>query len=119
MLTRPAYLLRVEEAALLVGAVALYWQMHFSWLLFAVLFLVPDLFMVGYLANPRVGAAIYNLAHWLVGPVVMFALGYGMGRRPLMAIGIIWLSHIALDRMLGFGLKYPAAFKDTHLQRVG
>ena len=36
MLTRPSYLLRLEETALLVGAVALYWQMHFSWVLFAV-----------------------------------------------------------------------------------
>ncbi|MGA7157100.1 MAG: DUF4260 domain-containing protein [Acidobacteriaceae bacterium] len=119
MLTRPGYLLRMEEAALLVGSLALYWQMHFSWLLFAVLFLVPDLFMVGYLANPKVGAAMYNLAHFVVGPAIVFAAGYWLGRRGLMAVGIIWFSHIAMDRMLGFGLKYPGAFKDTHLQHVG
>jgi hypothetical protein len=119
MLTRPSYLLRVEETALLFGAVALYWQMHFSWVLFAVLFLAPDLFMVGYLANPRVGAAVYNLGHVVAVPLVVFALGWWLGRRGWMAVGIIWFSHIALDRLLGFGLKYPGAFKDTHLQHVG
>ena len=31
---------------------------------------------------------------------------------------IVWAAHIGADRMLGFGLKYPTAFKDTHLQRV-
>jgi hypothetical protein len=119
MLTRPSYLLRVEEAALLAGAVVLYGQMHFSWLLFAALFLAPDLFMVGYLTNPRVGAAMYNLGHVVAAPLVMFALGWWLGRRGLIAVGIIWFSHIALDRLLGFGLKYPGAFKDTHLQHVG
>jgi hypothetical protein len=119
MLTRPLYLLRVEETALLLGAVALYWQMHFSWVLFAVLFLAPDLFMVGFLAGPKVGAAIYNFGHLVVWPLIAFAVGYGTGRRVWMAVGIIWFAHIAMDRMLGFGLKYPGAFKDTHLQHVG
>lgn len=26
--------------------------------------------------------------------------------------------HIGFDRALGYGLKYPTGFKDTHLQRV-
>lgn len=29
-----------------------------------------------------------------------------------------WLAHIGADRLLGYGLKYPSSFKDTHLQRV-
>ncbi len=119
MLTRPSYLLRAEEVALTVGAVALYWQMHFSWVLFAVLFLVPDLFMVGFLAGPKVGAAIYNFGHLLVWPVIAFAVGWWLGRNLWEAVGIIWFAHIALDRMLGFGLKYPGEFKDTHLQHLG
>jgi hypothetical protein len=119
MLTRPSYLLRIEEASLLVGAVVLYGHMHFSWLLFGVLFLAPDLFMLGYLANPRVGTALYNLGHLVFVPLAVFALGFGLGRRGWMAVGIIWFSHIAFDRLLGYGLKYPGAFKDTHLQHVG
>jgi hypothetical protein len=33
-------------------------------------------------------------------------------------IALIWLAHIGADRLLGYGLKYPTAFKDTHLSRV-
>ena len=118
MLTRPAWLLRVEEACLLASAVLLYSHLHFSWLLFAVLFLAPDLFMVGFLANPRVGSALYNLGHWLLLPLALFAVGYWTGRSVAIAIEIIWFSHIAFDRALGYGMKYPTFFKDTHLQHI-
>jgi hypothetical protein len=119
MLTRPAWLLRVEEACLLAAAVWLYVHLHFSWLLFVVLFLAPDLFMVGFLANARLGSAIYNLGHWLLLPLGLLALGYATGRPVAMAVAIIWFSHIAFDRALGYGLKYPTFFKDTHLQHIG
>lgn len=118
MLTRPALLLRIEEAALLTAAILLYAHLHFSWWLFAALFLAPDLSMLGYLANPRVGSAIYNLGHFLFVPLALFAVGVGNGRPLLTAIAIIWFSHIAFDRLLGYGLKYPAHFKDTHLQHI-
>jgi hypothetical protein len=118
MLIRPAWLLRVEEAGLLVAAVWLYAHLHFSWLLFVLLFLVPDLFMLGFLANPRVGAAIYNLGHWLLWPLALFAAGFAAGRNALEAIGLIWFSHITFDRALGYGMKYPTFFKDTHLQHI-
>lgn len=117
MLTRPAILLRVEEVSLLAAALVLYGHLHLSWLLFAWLFLAPDLFMLGYITNPRTGAALYNLGHSLTVPIGLLAAAWFTGRATLMAIAIIWFSHIAFDRMLGYGLKYPAAFKLTHLQR--
>jgi hypothetical protein len=118
MFTRPALLLRVEEACLLIAALLVYAHMHFSWPLFAALFLAPDLFMLGYLANPRFGAALYNLAHVLFLPLGLSAVAFATSRPHLTAISIIWFSHIAFDRLLGYGLKYPAHFKDTHLQHV-
>jgi hypothetical protein len=118
MLTRPAWLLRVEEAALLTAAVLLYAHFHFSWLLFAVLFFAPDLFMLGYLANPRLGAGLYNLGHFLFVPITLLAVTLATAQPLLAAIAIIWFSHIAFDRLLGYGLKYPAHFKDTHLQHI-
>ena len=118
MLMRPALLLRVEEAGLLTGAVLLYAHFHFSWLLFAVLFLAPDLFMLGYLLNARVGSVLYNLGHTLVVPLLLFLVGYVRQLPLLLAIALIWAGHIALDRLLGYGLKYPTQFKDTHLQHV-
>lgn len=117
MLTRPAWLLRLEEAGLLTAVVLGYAHFHFSWVLFGVLFLA-DLFMLGYLANPRVGAALYNLRHFLLLPIALFVVGYGAHRPLPMAIAIIWFSHISFDRMLGYGLKYPTQFKDTHLQHL-
>ncbi len=118
MLNRPVWLLRVEEGCLLAASVWLYADLHYSWMLFAVLFLAPDLFMLGFLVSARLGAASYNLGHWLPLPLVLFAVGYGAGRRELMAIAIIWFAHIAFDRALGYGMKYPTFFKDTHLQRL-
>ena len=36
----------------------------------------------------------------------------------LLAYALIWISHIGFDRLLGYGLKYPTQFRDTHLQHV-
>jgi hypothetical protein len=111
-------LLRVEEACLLVATIALYHYFHFSWVLFAALFLAPDLFMLGYLLNPRTGAALYNLGHTLLVPLAVLFVALSTQRPLLLAIAIIWAAHIAFDRLLGYGLKYPTHFKDTHLQRI-
>jgi Domain of unknown function (DUF4260) len=115
---RPAAMLRVEGATLLATSVLLYWLNGGSWVMFALLLFVPDLSMLGYLAGTRVGAATYNVFHAypLPGGVAMLGL---IGGSPLaVAVALIWLAHIGLDRMLGYGLKYPTEFKDTHLGRV-
>ena len=118
MLTRPSALLRTEETALLLASLFAYQHLHYSWLLFAILFLTPDLFMLGYLLNPRVGAATYNLAHTLTLPLSLLLLSY-LQHWPLApSIALIWTAHIAFDRLLGYGLKYPTFFKDTHLQHI-
>ena len=116
MFVRPALLLRIEEAFLLAAAVLLYEHLRCSWLLFAVLFFAPDLFMLGYLANPRVGAALYNFGHAIFVPLALLAVASVTNKPLLVAIAIIWFSHIAFDRLLGYGLKYPSAFNDTHLR---
>jgi hypothetical protein len=87
-------------------------------LLFAVLFLVPDISMLGYLRNPRLGSSLYNLGHAIFLPISLFLHAFATQHQLEMAIGIIWFAHIAWDRMLGYGLKYPTHFKDTHLQHV-
>ncbi len=35
------------------------------------------------------------------------------------AVGALWALHIGADRALGFGLKLPSGFADTHLGRIG
>ena len=115
---RPRVLLRLEGAAVLALAVAGYWATGGNWWLFALLLLAPDLARLGYLAGNRVGAATYNLAHTYTLPLAL--LGYGLwGASPLaLSLALIWLAHIGMDRMVGYGLKYAGGFKDTHLGRV-
>ncbi len=117
-LARPAWLLRLEGAAVLALAIALYWHAGGSWLLFALLLLAPDLSMLGYLVGPRLGAACYNLIHSYVLPLLLFAYGWFTDGSPATWLALIWLAHIGMDRSIGYGLKYATAFKDTHLQRV-
>jgi Domain of unknown function (DUF4260) len=118
MLNKPRVLLHMEGAFVLLLSVLLYKQIHASWLLFFVLILAPDLFMLGYLLNVRVGAALYNLVHTYVGPLVLAAVSTFVKYPLLLPLSLIWVAHLGMDRMLGFGLKYPTHFRDTHLQHV-
>ena len=118
MLTKPAVLLRTEGIAILVVSVLLYRHIHAGWALFAILFLAPDLSFLGYLLSARAGAALYNLAHTLTSPCLLLAAGFLMSQPRFLSLVLIWAAHIGFDRLLGYGLKYPSSFKNTHLQRV-
>ena len=118
MLTRPRWLLHVEGAATLGLSLFFYARGHFGWGLYALLFFAPDLSMLGYLANARVGSALYNLIHTSTIPLCGLLVGIAVPEPRLVPFLLIWISHIGLDRMLGYGLKYPTQFRDTHLQRV-
>lgn len=114
----PRALLRLEGLAVLVAALVLYFHADFGWILLIVLFLAPDLSMLGYLAGPAVGAATYDAVHTYVPPVVLGVVGVLTDADIALEIGLIWLAHLGIDRALGYGLKYPTGFRDTHLQRV-
>lgn len=103
-------------AGLLVAALAAPGWGALVWL--AILF-APDLTMLGYLAGPRVGTMVYNLGHLYALPVLLMALGVALGSTGLIAGGGLWLAHIGIDRALGYGLKLPSGFRDTHLGRIG
>ena len=111
----PNLILRAEGLAVLVVAAWAYASTGESWWPFAGLILAPDLATLGYLRGPSVGAAVYNAAHTYLTPLGLLALGH-LGAAPAFtAVGLIWAATIGLDRMLGYGLKYPWAFKATHL----
>lgn len=101
-------LLRLEGLALLAAALFAYARLDGDWRLFALLFLAPDLSFAGYLSGPRAGAAFYNAAHSTIGALALAAAGR-------FGLAAIWLAHIGFDRALGYGLKYPDAFRHTHL----
>jgi len=77
--------------------------------------LAPDIAMTGYLAGTRPGARLYNLTHATPLPAVMLGVGYRQADRPVMALALVWLAHIGLDRLFGTGLKYNDRFTHTHL----
>jgi hypothetical protein len=118
MLARPAILLRIEGAAMFACSLLLYRFIGARWPVFFVLFLWPDVFMVGYLVNAKFGARLYNVVHADALPLALAAVSVGLGQSGLLIFALIWLAHIGADRALGYGLKYPTFFKDTHLQRV-
>ena len=75
--------------------------------------------MLGYLAGSRLGSYTYNAVHTPVAPAILAgALLLRHASSHAFLFPCIWFAHIGLDRLLGYGLKYPSAFKDTHLHRV-
>lgn len=114
----PSWLLRLEGAVVAAAAIALYAYVDGSWWLFLALALVPDLSMLGYIAGPAVGAVAYDLVHTYALPVVLAAVGVLADAELAVQVGLVWITHIGIDRLLGYGLKYPSGFKNTHLQRV-
>jgi len=113
----PRVLLRLEAAALLAASLVAYAHLGAGWGMFAALLLVPDLSLLGYLAGARTGAIVYNAAHSSLGPALLAATGLVV--PAVLPFAAIWLAHVGMDRMLGYGLKYGTAFGDTHLGRVG
>lgn len=111
-------LLHVEGAAVLALSLFFYGYSEFSWILFFILLLVPDVSMVGYLLNNKVGSILYNFFHTYTIPMAIITFGFIVSNQTVLAVGLIWSAHIGMDRMVGYGLKYPTEFKDTHLNRV-
>jgi hypothetical protein len=132
----PRILLRVEGAAVLVVATMAYAHTGRGWLLYLLLFFVPDVSFAAYALGPRIGAFGYNLLHSYALPLLALAAalaGRATGADVAVqvpwwgwhditglaaAVSLVWLAHIGFDRMLGYGLKYPTGFKDTHLGRL-
>lgn len=119
VLTNPVTLQRLEGLVLFLGGIYAWIVLGGVWWLFLLLLLTPDISMVGYMVNARVGAAIYNLVHSYPFPALSLVLGLWLSIPVLTFAGILVLAHIGWDRMLGYGLKLPSSFQDTHLGRIG
>lgn len=115
----PRVLLRIEGVVLLAVSVFMYARYGEEWWLFALVFLAPDIGMLGYLADSRVGATTYNLLHTYLGPAILLVGGI-VAESPLTySVAIVWFAHIGFDRALGYGLKYGDGFNHTHLGSIG
>lgn len=112
-------LLRLEGAAILALAVGVYLGYGGNVWLLIPLILAVDVSMVGYLSSPRVGAITYNALHSWVPGFAVLGVGLLAASDRAMIAGAVLVAHVGMDRMLGYGLKYPTSFADTHLGRIG
>lgn len=111
-------MLRAEGLVVGVAGLVGYAQLGGDWLWLVPLLLVPDLSLLGYLAGPAVGALVYDLTHNLVLGIGLVAVGLGLGVAGPAVLGSVLVAHVGLDRLVGYGLKHPTGFRDTHLQRA-
>jgi hypothetical protein len=113
-------LLRLEGLIVAAISAALYARSGASWWLFAALWLAPDLSMLGYVGGqPCWGARVYNAFHTYLLPGMLALAALVLHARGLEPIALIWINHIGVDRLLGFGLKYGEGFGFTHLGVMG
>ena len=112
-------LLRIEELLFFGLALALFIPLEYPGWLYAVFFLAPDLGMLGYLWDPRVGAWTYNLLHHKGIAITLYILGTMMKLPQLQFAGLVVLGHSSVDRVFGYCLKFTDSFQNTHLGSIG
>lgn len=112
-------ILRLEELLQFGLSIFLFDQLSYPWWMYAAFFLAPDLSMIGYLINTRVGAILYNLFHHKGIAIVIYLVGAYLVAPQLLFAGALLYGHSSFDRILGYGLKYNDDFKNTHLGWIG
>ena len=114
-ITEPVIQRRLEALAVMLAAMYVYQYMGYSWMMFALLFFVPDLSLFSYVKGPQVGQVVYNTLHCFTWPILLGIYAYFNAETTLQAIALIWLSHCAFDRAIGWGLKYNDSFCSTDM----
>jgi hypothetical protein len=102
-----------QTALSIVGIYRLHTGIAWWWLL--LLFFSPDISMLGYLVNTKMGAICYNVFHHKLLAVAMIIIGFVGENQNAMLIGLLLYGHASFDRIMGYGLKHFDAFKHTHL----
>jgi hypothetical protein len=112
-------LLKLEELFMFALSIFFFTKLDFAWWWYPALLFTPDLSMLGYFVSPQVGAATYNFIHNKALGIGIFVLGVILVNQPLQLAGLILFGHSSMDRILGYGLKYPDSFQHTHLGMIG
>jgi hypothetical protein len=112
-------IIKLEEFSMFLFGIFLFSQLHFAWWWFLALILLPDISMIGYLINNKIGAVCYNIVHHKGIALAIYISGYYLDTEILQLIGIILFAHSSMDRTMGYGLKYFEGFKFTHLGVIG
>ena len=112
-------LIKLEEAFMFGLSIFLFSKLDYAWWWYPVLIFAPDLSMLGYIFNTRLGAVTYNFIHHKALGIGLFILGVVLADQFLQLTGLILFGHSSMDRALGYGLKYPDSFQNTHLGVIG
>ncbi len=113
------YLLKVEELFMFGLSIYAFSKLNYAWWWYPVLLFTPDLSMLGYLLNPRIGARTYNFVHLKALGITIYVTGAVIANPLLQLVGLILFGHSSMDRVMGYGLKYSDSFQHTHLGRIG
>ncbi len=112
-------MLKLEELFLFGVSIYLFTRLDLAWWMFPLFLFTPDLSMLGYLISPRVGAWTYNFIHHKAFGISVYILGIILVNPVLQFAGLILFGHSSMDRVMGYGLKYPDSFQHTHLGMIG
>jgi hypothetical protein len=108
-------MIKLEELGLFIFGIYLFNQLNYQWWWFLALILAPDISMIGYLGNNKIGAVCYNIFHHRGIAIIVYLSGIFFSNAMVQLTGIILFSHASMDRIFGYGLKYETGFKFTHL----
>jgi hypothetical protein len=123
-----ATLLRAEEAAKALVFGFVLWAGWYGWGPVLAGLILPEVALAFYALGPAAGSRAYNVTHSYLFPIALFALSALLARlfpppylvaTPLGLAAVAAALNIALNRMLGSGLKSPLGFRETHLGRIG
>ncbi|WP_411830172.1 DUF4260 domain-containing protein [Paenibacillus alba] len=112
-------MVRIENGFAFALSFYIYMHLNFPIWLFFVLLVVPDITMIGYAINKKIGAIVYNFGHTFILPLLLALCYLYFSKDYLLIISITWIAHICMDRVIGAGLKYQdSSFTKTHIQRL-
>lgn len=112
-------LIKSEELAMFLFTGFLFWNTDFAWWCFPALLLIPDISMIGYAINNKIGAYLYNFVHHKGLALLAYIVGFVMESPATELAGIILFAHSSMDRLFGYGLKHVSSFRHTHLGKIG
>jgi Domain of unknown function (DUF4260) len=112
-------LLKLEELAMFFASIYALHYLQVSWWWYLIVFVGPDISMIGYFAGNKVGAACYNLFHHKGIAIAILMTGIFLSNWNMEVIGMVLFGHSSLDRFAGYGLKYNEGFKFTSLGKIG
>ena len=123
-------LLKLEELAQFLFCLGWLVVAQLPWWCYVLLLVGPDISMLGYLVNTRVGAFAYNLFHHKgMALLILTAAAYSdlstvfhvrtQAELGSLVVGVILYGHASMDRIFGYGLKFGDNFHHTHLGWIG